>query len=114
MKNVYAPGAPVVARQLIACGRLKPCRAAVRTPAVRCRKTTNRLRAIETFKAQMDKEQAQSRKTTNRLRAIETTSRIQLPSRFESRRKTTNRLRAIETTDQVGKGPYDDGGSQDN
>ena len=37
------------------------------------------------------------RKTTNRLRAIETTSLQRRAFVAESRRKTTNRLRAIET-----------------
>ena len=92
-------------------------------PSGRCRKTTNRLRAIETgalfgFLA----DDPGGRKTTNRLRAIETTTFAD-PARLRvvvarpliafgrlkpdeqagqqagycDRRKTTNRLRAIET-----------------
>ncbi len=64
-----------------------------------CRKTTNRLRAIETRPpAQPVGRVPSGRKTTNRLRAIETSGLSNVtPARVASR-KTTNRLRAIETT----------------
>ena len=63
----------MVARPLIAFGRLKRCTPGTLTP--------NRV----------------GRKTTNRLRAIETCSHPWGPIRHRHRRKTTNRLRAIET-----------------
>ena len=97
-----------------------------------CRKTTNRLRAIETngkpARLELD---AQRRKTTNRLRAIETRRNAEFPQlagcvarpliafgRLKLAcprgrvglarlgRKTTNRLRAIET-------PNENGGDRD-
>ena len=62
------------------------------------RKTTNRLRAIETpFRWWLDAHGQAGRKTTNRLRAIETRHGRDGDNRKEGGRKTTNRLRAIET-----------------
>ena len=68
--------APRVARQLIAFGRLKHT---VRRQCLHVapgRKTTNRLRAIETCaRPHLRSVKFMSRKTTNRLRAIETDGR---------------------------------------
>ena len=86
------------------------------------RKTTNRLRAIETTRRQRQQPRpiivarqliafgrlklewydrrhndSQRRKTTNRLRAIETRAVRAHRGASSARRKTTNRLRAIET-----------------
>ena len=87
----------VVARQLIAFGRLKrPPLPRALLSALR-RKTTNRLRAIETTSRSWEPlRNGSSRKTTNRLRAIETKATSSNAVRAKSR-KTTNRLRAIET-----------------
>ena len=63
-----------------------------------CRKTTNRLRAIETsFGSRCTQGVHCRRKTTNRLRAIETNGLRGVQEGGTRRRKTTNRLRAIET-----------------
>ena len=92
-----------VARQLIAFGRLKHARG----PGASCppwpgRKTTNRLRAIETCcSSSRHCCRWLCRKTTNRLRAIETRPLPPGGYNFRGRRKTTNRLRAIETTPLV-------------
>ena len=61
------------------------------------RKTTNRLRAIETHGAAGSSGAVNSRKTTNRLRAIETRPPPRGTDTPFASRKTTNRLRAIET-----------------
>ena len=92
-----------VARQLIAFGRLKLANQGGKPlehdPR---RKTTNRLRAIETKNDQLGAAcPAAGRKTTNRLRAIETSTRELGSLGSGCCRKTTNRLRAIETTRNV-------------
>ena len=62
------------------------------------RKTTNRLRAIETPQGRgVWVEVFGGRKTTNRLRAIETSVGTGRRTSGRTSRKTTNRLRAIET-----------------
>ena len=57
--------------------------------------------------------QVSSRKTTNRLRAIETVGRRVARSVCTIGRKTTNRLRAIETITRESASPINVG-SQDN
>ena len=75
----------MVARQLIAFGRVK-------------RDVTQQVKPA-----------ALRRKTTNRLRAIETNLPYPFRGHFWGSRKTTNRLRAIETaeTDAVGASHFD-------
>ena len=70
------------------------------------RKTTNRLRAIETGAAVPPSSVVAGRKTTNRLRAIETCPWWRRCLRHARRRKTTNRLRAIETRDDASGGVH--------
>ena len=88
-----------VARQLIAFGRLKPeINLRWDERASGGRKTTNRLRAIETSPGNFYyTENPTRRKTTNRRRAIETHRRSVHVGIALRGRKTTNRLRAIET-----------------
>ena len=93
-----------VARQLIAFGRLKhEPRGKTSQHLASSRKTTNRLRAIETGVVRVAPiEKPTSRKTTNRLRAIETVTLPLKADFWPGGRKTTNRLRAIETSAQQG------------
>ena len=86
-----------VARQLIACGRLKPVGQSQDTFVLRVARQLIACGRLKQGSVRENDRAEIGRKTTNRLRAIETVVVCAAAVVGAAGRKTTNRLRAIET-----------------